>query len=68
MVWLRREVFVAEPRNAGQVDDLVATCRERQANTIHRENPVALSASMDALALPVVQSRDLILRMLDDHK
>ncbi|MEQ4301560.1 DUF5753 domain-containing protein [Plantactinospora sp. B6F1] len=46
-----REVFAAVPRTAGQVDDLVATRRERQANTIHRDNPVALSAIIGELAL-----------------
>ncbi|WP_203861259.1 helix-turn-helix domain-containing protein [Plantactinospora mayteni] len=46
-----REVFSAVPRNAGRIDELIATRRERQANTILRDDPVALSAIIGEIAL-----------------
>lgn len=45
-------VFSAVPRNAGRIDELVTARRERQANTIQREDsPVALSAIIGEMAL-----------------
>jgi transcriptional regulator with XRE-family HTH domain len=46
-----REIFSATPRNAGRIDELVAGRLDRQANTIHRDNPVALSAIIGEMAL-----------------
>ena len=46
-----REVFSATPRNAGRIDELVASRLERQANTIDRDDPVALSAIIGEMAL-----------------
>jgi transcriptional regulator with XRE-family HTH domain len=46
-----REIFSAVPRNAGRIDELIATRRERQANTILRDNPVALSVIIGEIAL-----------------
>jgi len=46
-----RAVFSAVPANAGKVDGLVAKRRERQAATIDRDDPVALSAIIGEVTL-----------------
>ncbi|MFV2022080.1 helix-turn-helix domain-containing protein [Micromonospora sp. LOL_023] len=46
-----RAVFSAVPANAGKIDALVAKRRERQAATIDRDDPVALSAIIGEMAL-----------------
>lgn len=48
-----RAVFSTVPRNAGRIDELVNTRRERQANTINREHPgpVPVSTIIGEMAL-----------------
>ena len=46
-----REVFSSVPRTADRIDELVASRLDRQANTIHRDDPVALSAIIGEMAL-----------------
>lgn len=46
-----RAVISAAPVNAGKVEELVAARKERQAATIFRDKPVALSAIIGEIAL-----------------